>query len=172
MAATSCRAQTTCTTLGVHCTDAQGTEVANTCSSYYRECENGVLTDVMPVAPGSKCLNNEMVMNSDCTSADCTFTGIQCTNGAGDFINTTCTGYFVECDDGSVTKPTAVPDGTSCYMNNFVISGTCDSPSCSFTGFRCSDASGTLVSNACTEYFVECDEGTITKPMPVAQGSK
>ena len=172
VAATSCRAQTTCTTLGVHCTDAQGTEVANTCSSYYRECENGVLTDVMPVAPGSKCLNNEMVMNSDCTSADCTFTGIQCTNGAGDFINTTCTGYFVECDDGSVTKPTAVPDGTSCYMNNFVISGTCDSPSCSFTGFRCSDASGTLVSNACTEYFVECDEGTITKPMPVAQGSK
>lgn len=64
VAATNCVAPTTCTVLGIHCTDAQGTEVANSCTSYFRECENGVLTEVMPVARGSKCLNNAIVLNS------------------------------------------------------------------------------------------------------------
>ena len=171
VAATNCVAPTTCTVLGIHCTDAQGTEVANSCTSYFRECENGVLTEVMPVARGSKCLNNAIVLNSACSS-DCTFTGIQCTNGAGEFVNTYCTGYFVECNDGAISEPQEVPEGTSCYMNNLVITGTCPNPSCSFTGIRCSDASGVIINNACTTHFVECDDGVVTKAMPVADGTK
>lgn len=162
----------TCTKNEIECTDAQGAAVTGTCTSYYRECDAGNFGEVMPVAAGTKCLNGDFVLNTDYSSADCTFTNIQCTNGAGTFVNTYCTGYFVECNDGTVTDPVAVPEGTQCYQNEFVIKGTCADPVCSFTDIKCSDAAGTVVSNACTGYFVECNNGTYTVPQPVADGTQ
>lgn len=135
------------------------------------ECLDGLLGPVMPVAAGSKCLNDAIILNSECTSAECTFTDIQCTNGAGDWVNTYCTGYFVECVDGAISQPTEVPKGTQCYQNTLVIEGTCVEPTCSFEGIRCSDAAGTVVANSCTGYFVECDNGYFTKPTAVASGT-
>ena len=123
------------------------------------DCHDRLLGPVMPVAAGSKCLNDAIILNSECTSAECTFTDIQCTNGAGDWVNTYCTGYFVECVDGAISQPTEVPKGTQCYQNTLVIEGTCVEPTCSFEGIRCSDAAGTVVANSCTGYFVECDNG-------------
>ena len=134
----------TCVNREVECTDQQGVATTGTCTSYYRECDAGTFGEVMPVAAGSKCLNGDFVLNTDCASASCTFTNIQCTNGAGAFVNTYCTGYFVQCDDGTLTDPIAVPEGTQCYQNELVIQGTCADPVCSFEGIRCSDAAGTL----------------------------
>ena len=162
----------TCVNREVECTDQQGVATTGTCTSYYRECDAGTFGEVMPVAAGSKCLNGDFVLNTDCASASCTFTNIQCTNGAGAFVNTYCTGYFVQCDDGTLTDPIAVPEGTQCYQNELVIQGTCADPVCSFEGIRCADAAGTVVSNACTAYFVECSNGAYTAAQPVADGTR
>lgn len=172
VSAASCSWRTSCSENGIQCTDSEGTYVTESCSSYYMECLDGTLGPVMPVATGSKCLNNAIVLNSECSSAECTFTNIQCTNGAGDWVNTYCTGFFVECVDGTVSSPIAVPAGTQCYQNQIVVEGTCVEPTCSFEGIRCADSAGTLVANSCTSYFVECDNGFFTDPHPVADGTQ
>ena len=162
----------TCINSEVECTDAQGVATTGTCTSHYRECDAGSFGEVMPVAAGSKCLNGAFVLNTDCSAASCTFTNIQCTNGAGAFVNTYCTGYFVQCNDGVLSNPIAVPEGTQCYQNELVIQGTCADPACSFEGIRCADAAGTVVSNACTDHFVECADGSYTAPQPVGNGTR
>ena len=162
----------TCVNREVECTDQQGVATTGTCTSYYRECDAGTFGEVMPVAAGSKCLNGDFVLNTDCASASCTFTNIQCTNGAGAFVNTYCTGYFVQCDDGTLTDPIAVPEGTQCYQNELVIQGTCADPVCSFEGIRCATADGVIVADHCTNYFVMCSGGEVTEPRVTAPGTK
>lgn len=108
----------------------------------------------------------------NCSSSECDFTGIKCTDAAGTVFDTSCTDYYIECDNGFFTNPMIVPPGTHCLAGELVLSSACPSATCTFEGIKCSDAAGTLVSGSCTAYYVECVDGAQSRPLAVASGQR
>ena len=161
-----------CTNGNMRCSDASGAINDNTCTSYFVECNNGYYAHPMPVANGTYCLKGEMVLPFACSQGTCDFTGIKCTDEAGIIFDTTCTDYFVECDNGEYTNPMKVASGTKCIGGNVVLSSTCPGSQCSFDGIHCADASSNYVTGRCTDYYVECVNGAQSKLMPVANGTR
>ena len=161
-----------CSYEGFKCATADGTLTTNACTSYYVECSEGVQTKPQPVASGTRCYNNEFVLESFCTAPQCSYTGVRCTDAKGVAVSGTCADYYEECQNGVQVGPTAVPSDKKCLNNELVVSTTCTPKECDFSGFICSNADGTLLSDTCTSYFVECVDYKYSTPIAVAEGSR
>ena len=157
---------------GLKCTDANGVVYTDTCTNYYVECDNGAATSPRPVAEGTKCYNGEQVASTQCSSAECSFTGIRCSDANGVIYPDTCTSYFVSCDNGKYTAPMSATPGTRCYNETLVLASQCSGVDCDYEGIKCADAYGNVYTDTCTEYYVQCADGVVTAPRAVANGTR
>lgn len=157
---------------GIRCADLSGNVITNSCTSYFVECDNGLQIKPMPVAEGTKCLNGEIVHNSNCTASVCTQGDLVCSDASGIVDNTTCTDYFMQCFSGLFIEPQPVAYGTKCLQGKIVLASACTGAACDFEGIRCSDANGVIYENMCQSYFVQCNDGSFTAPMAVANGTR
>ena len=71
---------------------------------------------------------------STCSSAECDYEGIKCSDANGNVYTDSCTSYYVECDNGAATAPRAVADGTRCLNGEQVSASACTGASCDFEG--------------------------------------
>ena len=83
------------------------------CTAYFLECGESGLSQPMPVADGTRCLNGAIVHTSQCSAAECSFEGLRCSDANGVQHTDTCTAYYVECADGAYTAPRPAPTTTS-----------------------------------------------------------
>ncbi|KAK8809572.1 hypothetical protein WA158_000515 [Blastocystis sp. Blastoise] len=161
-----------CTYEGIKCVNDEGIIVTDVCTSKYVECVDGKESDPLPVAPGSKCLNNEIVLESECGCPECTYEGIKCVNDEGVIVADVCTSKYVECVDGKESDPLPVAPGSKCLNNEIVLESQCGCPECTYEGFKCVNEEGIVVTDVCTDKYVECVDGKESDPLPVAPGSK
>ena len=124
---------------------------------------------------GTSCLNAEIVNTSRCT-AECSFSGYQCTNQYGDFVNNTCTQYYVVCEDGQFSDVIRTGTGKSCFNNAPMFTAECPSTnsedSCSFSGIRCVDETGNILTDTCSDYYAECTNTNEISVKSVPAGGK
>ena len=161
-----------CDFTGIKCVDANGNVFYDQCTSYFVECGDGQITQPMPVAEGTRCFNGEIVHTNSCSSSNCNFEGIRCSNANGDLYPTSCTDYYVECDNGEYGVPRPVADGTKCYNNTIVNASECSSAACDFEGIQCVDANGVVYPNTCTAYYRTCDNGQYSIIRDMASGTR
>ena len=82
-------------------------------SCYYTECTDCEWGEVKPVERGFSCENNQLIESTYCESPkpakQCSFVGIKCMGDEGILIRDICTARYVECQDGTLTSPVALP---------------------------------------------------------------
>ena len=69
--------------------------------------------------------------------------------------------------------PIPVEEGRKCLAGQVIEYAYCSysaSTKCSFTGSRCVNSLGEVIANACTNYYVICDGGSVSLPNQVEGG--
>ena len=157
---------------GIKCSDANGVVYTSACTSYFLQCGESGISQPMPVAEGTRCYAGEIVNASTCSSAECDYEGIKCSDANGNVYTDSCTSYYVECDNGAATAPRAVADGTRCLNGEQVSASACTGASCDFEGIRCTDANSVYYPDTCTSYYTQCDNGNVDAPREVPTGTR
>lgn len=160
-----------CTFEGIKCVDDNNSIVADTCTNKYVMCIDGEYSNPMPVAAGTMCYNDQQIMASECTGAECSFEGIKCIDNDGVIVTDTCTSRYVMCDNGKYSIARPIAEGTQCLNGEEVLLSECSAAECSFTGIRCIDSNGATVTDSCTDRYLTCVDGKFSDPMPVADGT-
>lgn len=78
---------------------------------------------------------------------------IRCVNSLGHEESSRCSDYKSTCQGDSWSLPIPLETGKKCYNGQEIDSPFCSvtaSVSCTFTGFKCSNSFGEIMSNACT----------------------
>ena len=117
-----------------------------------------------------------MVSSSQCIQPECDFTGIQCTNPFYQLAINQCSRNFITCKSGQLSPPILVGSGMACFNGEAIPERDCsefvDPEACSFTGIRCVRTDGMLWDNKPTDFYVLCDDGVISAPIPVPPESR
>ncbi|KAK8790965.1 hypothetical protein WA158_005596 [Blastocystis sp. Blastoise] len=174
-----CEVNRICSFSGLRCITDDGLYVIDQCTDKYIMCENGIETIPYPTNEGTKCYNGNIIDSTQCDepcNRTCSFTGIKCVNNVNEIQIDTCTNYYTQCIDGYQSLPQPVATGTQCYNGEQILIENCPyippNVECTFEGIECVNDNNVYVTDECTNYFVECDNGYWSSRMPVAKGTQ
>ena len=61
-------------------------------------------------------------------------------------------------------------EGFKCFNDGFILNTTCPMNLCNFSGPKCVTNNGQIIENTYTDYYVTCNDGVISYPLPVGPG--